>query len=140
MLPSVILDADVVLGTFPPNRYRDLADGALNEGLFRAAAGFLDAGISVVVEQVFWKPEWAADAERVLASHKRWFFLLTCNQEVAGRREATRTDREPGTHVNQRKLEWQQLSIDAIIDTSRMTPQVVAREILRHIGLNEKTP
>jgi chloramphenicol 3-O-phosphotransferase len=132
-LPALILDADVVLGAFPPERYGEMHDGALNEGLFRAAVGFLEAGISVVVEQVFWKPEYAADAKRLLAGHKHWFFLLTCSQAVAASREAARVDRASGTHLDQRKLGWQALSVDATIDTSDMDPSGVARSVLQYM-------
>ena len=105
--------------------------GRMLQGMHRAAAAHTEFGIDVVVDDMLLDERGLADWREALADTPTLLVRLTAPFAELARREAARTlHRTPGLvagHFDQHEG----IAADLVIDTSLITPEAAAQQILR---------
>ena len=123
---DAIADAEV--------RRRCHAVGVAN---FHRALPILAAGeFPVVVDHVFEQSEWYEDCRAALAGKTQLWVGVKCPLEIVRAREAARPDRRKGLAEFQFGRVHLDKTYDLEIDTSRMSAEECADQILQRLGLN----
>ena len=137
-LPPALQDSADGFGVGPGGAVAVGAEFTRLEAAWRSGiAATVRAGAPVVVDDVF-----LGAAE----SQQRWRSALAglpvawvgvhCDPAVAGRREASRGDREPGMAVRQATEVHRDVGYDVEVDTTRTSAADCARAVLAELGLD----
>lgn len=134
--PWLILDADLVLSTFPFQLAGDLerTSQRLNRAFFTSAAAFAREGFDVLCEQVFWSKVTYADALDCLTDLPVRFVEVTADLAAAEQREVLRSGRSVGTSREQRSMLFGGVNYDYVLDTTTKTPTEAAADLSRWVS------
>jgi chloramphenicol 3-O-phosphotransferase len=87
----------------------------------------------VIAEQILWTDRHVADCREVLGDLPILFVRVCADLEVAEAREASRSDRGPGTARYQYENVCWDLAHDLTIDTSTSSPEEAADPIVERL-------
>ncbi len=108
---------------------------ALVSGMHHAVAKLSRAGNAVVVDHVLLEPAWWAECGRLYRDLPAYVIGVHCPLDVLLRRERERADRV--ATVGEAELQFPIVHADAVydleLDTSTLTPEQCAEQILRRI-------
>lgn len=94
-----------------------------------AAAGLLETGNRLILDNAVTRPEWRLDLEARLAPFRGLWVGVTCDPSVLAEREQARGDRAPGTAIREAAVVHDGFRYDVIVDTSAAPAEDAAREI-----------
>ena len=101
------------------------------EGMRRCVGVFADMGLNVVVDDLFFEPEFLEQYRQLLDPATTWLVGVYCDAAELQRRESTRIGRFPGTalaHLEQ--LHAHGVTYDLTIDTTASDPLENAAAVL----------
>jgi chloramphenicol 3-O phosphotransferase len=105
----------------------------LVKGMHRAILSLSNAGLNVVADHVLVEPGWVQDCAALFHDLPAYLIGVRCPLEVLEEREKARKDRTLG----QARLQFPRVHVHGVydleVDTSRMSAQECARDILAHI-------
>jgi chloramphenicol 3-O phosphotransferase len=107
---------------------------ALSEAAFAAAAALATAGFVVIVDVVFERRESYLSAERIFASHVRYYVAVTCALETLEDREASRGNRRIGQARGQYERVLQDARYALRLDTSELAVRECVDRVLALLG------
>jgi len=96
----------------------------LYTGMHHAIRAFVEVGLNVIVDHIFWEQSWADECARVFSSVDVLMVLTDAPEAVARQREDQRMDRPFSglSRVTARKLRQVRIEYDLTLDTSTITP------------------
>lgn len=95
-------------------------------GRYRALRSFLDAGLSIVSDDVKFKHEWLIDAMDVLHGYDVYYIGVYVSDEEGERREVARGDRHVGWDRASAHIAHQDCIYDFTVDTTENSPEQAA--------------
>lgn len=113
-----------------------IAHTALVQGFHQAIASIVSAGNCVIVDHVAGdRREWLNDCLEALGDLPVVFVAVHCDLDQLLEREASRTDRPPSPKLatSQYHTIHQLMVYDLEVDTSTLSPEACAREILDYL-------
>ena len=150
-LPLALLEIhpDATIGTHPREHHvREGgiafdADGTITVGAefrrlesawLKGVAAVADSGVRLILDEVFLDGVLSQDRLRhALAGQRIAWFGVTCDDDVAARRERERGDRVVGASEKQSLLVHEGVLYDLVVDTTVRTPPDVARQIVDYL-------
>lgn len=126
-----------VEGAMPPEVSVEIGPfGArLMDGMRRSIASMADAGLDIIVDDV-WLGQGEQQAyQRLLSEHRTVFVGLHAPLRIAEAREIARGDRDIGQARWQFPRVHAGAEYDLEVDTSQESPEVLARSLLERLGL-----
>ena len=144
LAPRVFLNfsIDSILSTLPLSAIDRIARGAdisdlhypeLVRAYYACVRQLLDLGRDLIIDNAITSRNSADHLLAAVANHQVLMVGLHCPAEILIERERARGDRFIGLAVAQKERVHSLLRYDLEIDTSRVSPQEAAREILRAI-------
>jgi chloramphenicol 3-O phosphotransferase len=133
--PWLFFDADTALRYYPCDHPQFQPDD--NRRWARAylvmVRALVQDGYGVIAEQILWTDGHVADCREVLGDLPILFVRVCADLEVAEAREASRSDRGPGTARYQYENVCWDLAHDLTIDTSTSLPEEAADPIVERL-------
>lgn len=105
---------------------------------YRAIAAYLDQGLNVIADEVFWKREWLEEGLRVFQPYEAWYVGVYCDDRTLNHREIMRGDRTAGWGRGSQLYTHRDASYDIVIDTSISGPPEHARKIAAAVTSGER--
>jgi len=99
-------------------------------GMHRTAVALADAGLDVIVDHVLLERAWLDECRALWREHRVLFVGVRCPLDVVVAREAAREDRTIGQAAAQFEVVHRWGGYDVEVDTSRMTAEVAAAQIV----------
>jgi chloramphenicol 3-O phosphotransferase len=103
----------------------------LFSGFHRSLAALASTGNNLIVDDVLLERRWLQEAIEALASHEVCFVGVRCPVDIGEARERARADRMVGTARGQYDQVHAHGIYDVEVDTSILTPEACADQILR---------
>ncbi|MBX9688911.1 MAG: chloramphenicol phosphotransferase CPT family protein [Candidatus Obscuribacterales bacterium] len=122
--------------------FRILPGKYLNESMlarYKSIAAYLDRGLNVIADEVFWTKEWLLESLRVLENYKTYYIGIRCSDQELSRREAARGDRYLGWARGSQIYAHKDAIYDLEIENSNKSPDECAIEIKNFIE-SDKAP
>jgi chloramphenicol 3-O phosphotransferase len=112
--------------------FRILPGKFLNESMlarYKSMAAYLDQGLNVVADEVFWSKDWLLESLEVFAKYTCYYIGIFCSDEELSRRELERGDRYQGWARGSQIYAHKDAIYDLTIDNTKKTPLECAQEI-----------
>lgn len=112
--------------------FRILPGHYLNESMlarYKSMAAYLDQGLNVVADEVFWSKDWLLESLEVFASYTSYYVGIFCDDAELSRREIQRGDRYLGWARGSQIYAHKDAIYDLTIDNTKKTPLECAQEI-----------
>ena len=112
--------------------FRILPGHYLNEIMlarYRSMAAYLERGLNVIADEVFWSRDWLLESLRVLEPFECYYVGITCDDAELARREIQRGDRWCGWARGSQIYAHKDARYDLHIDSTAKTPLECAQEI-----------
>ncbi|MBX9572982.1 MAG: hypothetical protein K2X77_29065 [Candidatus Obscuribacterales bacterium] len=103
---------------------------------YRSMAAYLDRGLNLIADEVFWSRDWLEESLRVFESYRVYYIGAYCQEEEICRREIQRGDRYLGWAVGSQLYVHRDAIYDLELDTTEMTPMQCAQSIIQFINEN----
>lgn len=110
--------------------FRIIPERLLNELMlarYKAMTAFLDRGLNVIADEVFWSKEWLLESLKVLAPYRTYYVGVFCDDVEISRREVERGDRYCGWARGSQIYAHRHAQYDLSIDTTTKTPDQCGR-------------
>ncbi len=119
--------------------FRILPGPLLNESMlarYKAMAAYLDRGLNVIADEVYWNREWLFEALRVFKNYSCYFVGIFCDDVELSRREIERGDRYLGWARGSQIYTHKDAIYDLQIDNTHKSPMQCAIEIKDFVERN----
>lgn len=119
--------------------FRILPGHLLNESMlarYKSMAAFLERGLNVIADEVFWSKEWLLESLRVFEPYCCYYVGIFCSDAELSRREVERGDRYLGWARGSQIYSHKDAIYDLRIDNSEKTPLECAQEIMQFVENN----
>lgn len=116
--------------------FRILPGKLLNESMlarYKSMAAYLDRGLNVIADEVFWTKDWLIEALQVFAPYTCYFIGIYCSDAELTRREVERGDRYQGWARGSQIYSHKDCKYDLTIDNSDKTPRQCAELIKQFV-------
>ena len=116
--------------------FRILPGHFLNEIMlarYKSMAAYLDRGLNLIADEVFWSPEWLKESLRVFENYRTYYVGIYCQEEELARREIERGDRYLGWARGSQIYAHLDSLYDLQLDSSAKTPLQCAEEIQKFV-------
>ncbi|MBX9723850.1 MAG: hypothetical protein K2X81_20755, partial [Candidatus Obscuribacterales bacterium] len=101
---------------------------------YKSMAAYLDRGLNIIADEVFWSRDWLLEALRVLEPYTCYFIGIDCEDEELSRREVQRGDRYLGWARGSQIYSHKDAIYDLRIDNTNKTAHECAQEILNFVN------
>jgi chloramphenicol 3-O phosphotransferase len=113
--------------------YLDVTPGPLlNKAMharYLAIRAFLDEGINVIADDMFWTREWIADCLRTFEGYEVWLVGIHVSDEEGARRESERLGRVTGSSRGSARAAHADAEYDIELDTTDVAVRSLAQEL-----------
>lgn len=119
--------------------FRILPGEMLNELMlarYNSMAAYLQRGLNVIADEVFWSKEWLLESLRVFRNYTCYFVGIVCEDAELSRREIQRGDRYLGWARGSQIYAHKDAIYDLKIDNTHKSPVECAREIKVFVEAN----
>lgn len=119
--------------------FRILPGPLLNESMlarYKAMAAFLDRGLNVVADEVFWSREWLEESLNTFAAYRTYYVGVYCEDDEMARREIQRGDRYSGWARGSQLYAHLDCKYDLWIDSTHSTPHECALLLQQYLNAN----
>ena len=116
--------------------FRILPGEMLNKSMlarYKAMSAYLDRGLNVIADEVFWSRDWLLESLRVFEPYTCYFVGITCSDEELSRREIERGDRYQGWARGSQIYSHKDAIYDLQIDNTDKTPRQCAELIKQYV-------
>ena len=103
-------------------------------GMRSAAADLVRNGLNIIIDDILLEPDFLEDYLEIFSDLKVYFIGLFCPLEVVEKREASRVGRFPGTAESQLEVCHAHGAYDLSVDTSILSPDECATQIIDRLG------
>jgi chloramphenicol 3-O phosphotransferase len=121
------------------SHFRILPGPLLNECMlarYKAMTSYLDRGLNLIADELFWTREWLMESLKVLAPYRTYYTGVFCQDPEISRREIQRGDRYCGWARGSQIYAHQFAKYDLMIDSTNRTPLECAEHLADYIRLN----
>ena len=107
---------------------------------FHAVRQYLERGLSVVADEVFWSFDWVLESAKAFAGFDAYLIGVYCDENELDRRETERGDRATGWGRGSQYFAHKNMQYDLTVDTTHKTSNECAHQIKSAIeaGLKPK--
>ncbi len=119
--------------------FRILPGPLLNECMlarYKSMAAYLERGLNVIADEVFWSKEWLVESLKVFAPYRCYYIGVFCEDSEISRREIERGDRYCGWARGSQIYSHQYAKYDLSIDSTRRTPAEGAEFLAEYLAQN----
>lgn len=119
--------------------FRIVPGPVLNECMlarYRSMAAYLDRGLNVIADEVFWSREWLEESLKVFAPYITYYAGVFCEDSELSRREIQRGDRYCGWARGSQIYAHKDARYDVSIDSTHRTPEECAWFLWQYVAEN----
>lgn len=119
--------------------FRIIPGKLLNESMlarYKAMAAYLERGMNVIADEVFWTREWLLESLSTFAPYRTFYVGVYCDDAEISRREVQRGDRYCGWARGSQIYSHKYTSYDLTIDSTARTPNECAQILLDYLNTN----
>lgn len=119
--------------------FRILPGKLLNEIMlarYKAMAAYLERGLNVIADEVFWTREWLDESLRVFEPYRSYYVGVYCDEAEIARREVERGDRYVGWAHGSQIYSHKDAIYDLSINSTGLTPKQCAQQLLDFLKEN----
>ncbi len=105
---------------------------------YRSMAAYLESGLNVIADEVFWTEEWLFESLKIFQNFTCYYVGVYCSDEELSRREIQRGDRYLGWARGSQIYAHKNCTYDLEIDNTNKTPRECAEIIKAFVESNPK--
>lgn len=103
---------------------------------YKAMASYLDRGMNVIADEVFWSRDWLLESLYRFAPFRTYYIGMYCDDAEISRREIERGDRYCGWARGSQIYAHLDAQYDFKIDSTSKTPAQCAQLLLEYVAAN----